>query len=451
MSKRLMKLVCLVVSMAMLLTLAACGGSKAPAAEDTKVPAADTAKEPEKKEENKEAAAVTYKLRIHYSTDDEKAPTDWAVQEIAKLMPNVKFEIEPQLNDNGDSLKARIATGDLPDFFLISPMHFDAAINSKSIVNLTGALDSTGLGKKYIKSVMDTEVFYKDKQCWAFPINAGGVDLLYYNKEMFEKNGIKVPTNYPELLAAVKGFVAKGITPWPIFAKEAWPIGAYFDAFATKIDPEGMVALSNGTKKASDFRPAIEKMTELIKAGVFQKGATAADYDTARTMFESGKCPMFLNGEWEIAGATEALGDKVDFIDNWPTTDPGHENDNLYAMPGASELGGIAVSAKVKNQEEAVKVAALLAEYISKGNYVKNSRTDCAVPTDGLTPEKSMAPMTKKLLANKGSYIIKSSVAHSLPNPKFGTGFGELLQKMVAGMSAEDFIKACDKLQESSK
>lgn len=450
MSKRIMKVVSLVVSLALLFALTACSDKTSAPAADTKAPVAETAKE-QPKEEAKAAEPVTYKIRLHYSTDDEKAPADWAVKEIAKLMPNVKFEIEPQLNDNGDSLKARIATGDLPDIFLISPIHFDAAIKSKTIINLTDALNSTGLGKKYIKSVMDTEVYYKDKQCWAFPINAGGVDLLYYNKELFEKNNIKVPTNYPELLAAVKGFVAKGIVPWPIFAKEAWPIGAFFDAFATKINPEGMVALCNGTAKASDYKAAIVKMEELIKAGVFQKGATATDYDTARTMFEQGKTPMFLNGEWEIAGATEALGDKVDFIDNWPTTDPGHENDNLYAMPGASELGGFAVSAKTKNPEEAVKVAALLAEYVSKGNYVKNSRTDCAVPTDGLTPEKPMAPMTKKLLANKGNYIIKSSVAHSLPNPKFSTGFGELLQKLVAGMSADEFIKACDKLQETTK
>ena len=285
MSKKILKLVCIVLSMVMLIGLAACG---TPTTSET--PATTTAASAAPADTTVSAAApVTYKVLTHYSTPDEKAPMDWAIAEIAKTMPNVTFEIEAQLNDNGDSLKARIATGDLPDIFLLSPSMFDAAINSKSILNLTDAVTSTGLDKKFVKSLVDTQLYYKDKQCWAFPINAGGVDLLYYNKDMFAANNIKVPTNYPEFLAAVKGFAAKGIVPLPLYGKEAWPIGAFLDSFLTKVNPEGMLALNNGTAKASDYKVGITKLAECVKAGIFEKGATSTDYDTARAMFEHRK------------------------------------------------------------------------------------------------------------------------------------------------------------------
>jgi raffinose/stachyose/melibiose transport system substrate-binding protein len=453
MSKRLMKLLCLIVAFVMLAGLAACGTtantetpkSEEPKTEETQAAVTET--------EEPKAEPVTYKVQWAYSTDDEKAPMDWAIAEIKKAMPHVTIEVEPQIYDNGESLQARIATGDLPDIFGIMPKMIDAAVNSKSILQLDDALASTGLADKYTPMALEGQAKYTDGKCWAFPVSGTSVDLLFYNKELFEQNGVKVPANYPEFLEAVKAFNAKGIIPIPIFAKEFWPIGAYFDMFAQRVDPEGMLALCTGKAKASDpgYADAIKKMTELVGAGVFQKGATTFDYDAARSIFESGKAAMLVNGEWEIADATAKLGDKVDFLDIFPTTDPGKEDANKYAMPGASEFGGLAVSAKVKNPDEAKQLAALLAENLGKGSFIKLGRIDMAIKLEGLTPEKPLVPMAQKLMAQKSSYTVKGTVAHSLPNKKFATGFGELLQKMVAGMGADEFIKEADKLYESSK
>jgi len=38
--------------------------------------------------------------------------------------------------------------------------------------------------------------------------------MLYYNQDMFDKAGIKVPTTVDDLYAAADAFVAKGITPF---------------------------------------------------------------------------------------------------------------------------------------------------------------------------------------------------------------------------------------------
>ncbi|WP_158602196.1 ABC transporter substrate-binding protein [Cohnella endophytica] len=459
MSKNVKKSISAILSVMLVVLLAACGSNKnnasSPPAQSSEPPASSASAKPSESA-SPEAEPITYSLQIHYSTDDEKAPADWAIAELKKLYPNVTFEITPQLNDNGEALKARIATGDLPDFFNIQPQHFDSAIQTGSILDLTSAWEASDSKTKMTQNAIDTQLKYTDGKIWAIPYNGAGIDPLYYNKKVFQDNGVKIPTNYPELLEAVKAFKAKGIVTIPIFAKEAWPIGAFFDMFAMRAHPKGMLALSNGEIKASDpaMADAIGKMAELIKAGIFQKGATSADYDTARAMFHQGKTAMLINGEWDIGEMVKDFGadiGNIDFMDVYPTTDAGKEDMNKDYRPGAAEMGGIAVSAKVKNPELAGQIAIALTEKIAQGNFVKAGRIDSTFSVEGLTSEIEMPEMTKKLLANKPSYKVEGTVEHSLPNKKFATGFGELLQKLVAGESAADFIKEVDKLQAETK
>ncbi|ACT01203.1 ABC transporter substrate-binding protein [Paenibacillus sp. JDR-2] len=438
------------------LSLSACGSNNDNQASSSNSPDATASNmasaEASPSASNTAADPVTYKVLTHYSTDDEKAPADWAAEELKKIYPNVTIKYEPQMNDNGDSLKARIATGDLPDFFNLMPIQFDAAIQSGSILDLTAAWDASTAKADMIQSSLDTQLKYTDGKIWAIPQNGPGIDPLYYNKKVFSDNGVKVPTNYPELLEAVKAFHAAGIVPIPMFAKEAWPIGAFFDMFAMRVNPKGMMALNDGDIKASDpeMADAIGKMAELIKAGIFQKGATSYDYDSARGLFHQGKAAMLINGEWDIGDMVKDFGadiGNIDFLDVYPTTDQGKEDANKYAMPGAAELGGLAVSSKVKDPDQAMQVAITLAKLIAQGGYVKEGRIDSTFKLDGLTSEIAVPDMTKKLLSMSSQYQILGTVEHTLPNKEFSTGFGELLQKLVAGESAADFIKEVDALQ----
>lgn len=397
------------------------------------------------------AQPITYKLYTHYSTDDEKIPVDYALAKLKVAMPNVTIEVEPQANDNGEAIKARIAVGDVPDFFNVNVNQIEIAKEAGSILVLDEMLKSTGLDKKYLPSVADKQLFYTDGHCYALPTVGSQADLIFYNKALFTEYNVAIPTNYEELLAAVKTFRAAGLDTFPIFAKESWPIGAYFDMFLQRVHPEGMLGINNGLYKASDpeVADAIKKAAELIKAGCFQKGATTYDYDAARAMFESGKTPMFINGEWEINDATKALGADCDFLDIFPTADTAGKND--YIMPGAAEIGGLAISATIKDPTQAVQVVANLVQFLSEANYVKVGRIDTAFSVEGLKTEMELPAMTLKLLDKKEGYLLPSTVTHALPNNEFSTGFGELLQQLVAGMDADQFIAKVDKLYLDSK
>ncbi|OCT15497.1 hypothetical protein A8709_15590 [Paenibacillus pectinilyticus] len=456
MKRKLMKASTVVVTGGLLLAATACGNSTSTDS-STSSPSASAGAAVNSPAATAKASTetVTYKLMTHYSNDSEKQPIDLAIAEVKKQFPNVTITPEAMANDNGEQLKTRIATGDLPDIVDINGQTMPNVVKSGSILTLDAffAANPAYVGK-LAQNIVDNQLKYTDGHIYAFPRSGPTVDVLFYNKKIFEQNGVKVPTNYPELLTAVKAFNAKGIVPITSFAKQAWPIGAFFDIFTMRANPEGMMALSKGTAKASDpgYTDAINKMAELIKEGLFQKGAVTADYDTARALFYSGKAAMLINGEWEIPDSVKNLGDDtVDFLDVFPVTDPGKEDQNKMALPGGFEMNGFAVSKNAKNSELAIQVAAAFTQAYQEVSFKTTGSTMTTIKTDGITPNQPLPKMAVKLLKVKGQYITKSQVEHSLPNQKFAASFGEELQKFVAGEPAALFISNTDKMIEKYK
>ena len=206
-------------------------------------------------------------------------------------------------------------------------------------------------------------------------------------QELFESNGVKVPTTYDELLTAINTFNAAGITPLSI-AEEKWPTVALFDMFVTRQEPQGILKLDKGQASASDpaYKDAAAKIIELVKAGMLPKGATNLNYDQAAALFHQGKAAMFLNGQWEIAESTKQLGDKVGWM-YFPGMDAANYEASKYAFSGGGGPGGYAVNPDTKDQEVAAKVAAFISlkyaeyRYTERGNPLVSTKVDKAIVT----------------------------------------------------------------------
>lgn len=413
--------------------LSGCGGNQEGNDRLTEVPA---------------ATIYTYRIMTHYSNAAEKLPVDASIAEVHKQFPNVTLIPEPLANDNGEQFKTRLVTGDLPAIMDINGQTIENVITSGSVIRLYSYFNAhPDYANQLIPSVADN-LRYSDGHIYAFPRNGPAADLLYYNKRLFETYNIEVPTHYAQLLTAVKVLRSHNIIPIAMFAKQAWPVGAFFDMFAMRANRDGMMALSQGTAKASDpgYKEAIRKMGELIQNGVFQQNAIATDYVSAKALFYSGKAAMFISGEWDISDTEAHLGKDVDFMDVFPTTDQGAVQANPLAMPGGGEPGGIAVAANAPNTDLAVQVAAAYTRAFQIYSFELQSSTMVTIPTEGLTPEHPLSEMTKRLLLSKSHYVMRSMPEHSLPNKKFAAAFGEELQKFAAGELPDDFIRNTDSL-----
>lgn len=140
-----------------------------------------------------------------------------------------------------------------------------------------------------------------------YSVTAAGV---IYNKDLFAKAGVDVPTTWTELLAVCAKFKSMSITPIFATVKEGWTIqqglfdyvsGGMFDiaGFYKKLNAQGAdIGKGSGVSFETDFAPATDKMVQL--AQYFQPDAASRSYGDGNVAFARGDAAMLLQGPWAI-------------------------------------------------------------------------------------------------------------------------------------------------------
>ena len=428
-------LVLLLVLSLMVLSFAGCA-PKAPQ---------ETASQENATAEGSKDEVVTLKIYAQYADEDTKVPYDYAVEKLKEAYPNVKLELDIQAQDDGQKLQTYAATGNLPDIFQVGTAQIQAFKESGNILVLDDYVKSTGFDKKIHKNA-ESLLWTEDGHAYAFPYAGNELVLLYYNKALFEKHGIKVPETYEEFKDAVVKFKAAGIVPLSIFAKEKWITTALYDVFATRLDPGGIKKLDQGKGKPTEsaYVEAAQKLHELVNLGLLASGATNMNYDQAASLFYEEKAAMFINGQWEIQASTEKLGDKVDWM-FYPVF--GNDPSTKYAFSGGGAPGGYAVSPHSKHRELAAEVAAFISEKYCEAKYLYRSNPLLAVKLDpSLQPAEKFPPMMEKLSKELENIKSTTAFAWGLTNPKFKVAIEDQSQFLLTPKySPEEFIKELDK------
>ncbi len=436
--------VLLLILMLLLSTVAGCAKKDATVEETTGTAAVTT-------EATTEAEIITLKIYAQYSDDDTKIPYDYAVEQLAIDYPNVKLELDVQAQDDGVKLQTYAATGNLPDIFQVGLSQIETFKESGNIMILDDAAKSTGFIDRAFPNAKSI-IYNEDGHIYAFPYAGNELVMWLYNKAIFEQYNVKVPETYAELLTAVKVFKENGIVPMSLFGKEKWITTAMYDVLATRFDPAGITKLDAGEGKASDepYVKAAEALNELVKAGMFADGATNTNYDQAAALFYEGKAAMFLNGQWEIAGSTEKLGDDVDWM--WYPVMPGYEA-NKYALSGGGAPGGYAVNPNSPNKELAAEIAAYMSEKYCEGKYKLRGNPILAVQVDkSIVPEVPFPAMMEKLASELNNITSTTKFAWGLTNPLFKVAIEDQSQFLLTkDYTAAEFIEELDKVIERMK
>ena len=95
---------------------------------------------------------------------------------------------------------------------------------------------------------------------------------VYYRKDIFEANGISVPTTWDEFVAACATLKAAGVTPITIGSKYLWTTAGVFDYLNLRTNGyEFHMALTKGEIPYTDPRvhAVFDKWDELVKPGYF--------------------------------------------------------------------------------------------------------------------------------------------------------------------------------------
>ena len=382
---------------------------------------------------------VVISIYTQYADDDTKVPYDYAVEQLKEAFPNVELNLIVQAQDDGMTLKTLAATGQLPDIYQASTDIINTFRESGQILVLNDVAEQTGYLDKLYEA--NKELAYaEDGNIYAFPFSGQEYVLWYYNKVLFEENGLSVPTTYAELLNCIEVFNEAGITPLALFGQEGWNTAAAFDVIATRYNAGGIKALDDQTASITDpaYVSAAQTMEELVAAGLFQKGATNTNYDQASELFLSGQAAMFINGQWYIEDATKALGDNVDWM-FYPAEDAASYQAGMSAFSGGGSSSGFAVNPDSANVELAAQVAEFMAEKYCEAKVLLRHNPLVAIDT-GLTSE-DLPPMMQRLSDTLPTIKTTTKFTWGLTNSVFNDGIQAETQGLVSGQfSAQEFI-----------
>jgi len=149
--------------------------------------------------------------------------------------------------------------------------------------------------------------------------------VVYYNKDMFVKNGWNVPTTYKEFRALVVSAQTEGLVPIAFGNRGAWP-GVNFMTVMLDFQKGARehyeeVLFGDARWDVPEFVAGAKLFVELMDMGAFNKDINALSAYDASLSFVSGEAAMFVQGTWQIAGViADASFDAGMFL--LPTNNP---------------------------------------------------------------------------------------------------------------------------------
>lgn len=140
----------------------------------------------------------------------------------------------------------------------------------------------------------------KDGKMFAVPFAAVS-HAVYYNKDVFKKEGLSIPETWEDFLALCKTLKAKGYTPLANGLADEWDI---LETFFFGLLPDfiggadARIKYENKELPLNDknFVAAYQAMADA--APYCPKGFEAVTYNDSQVLFNTQKAVMFIDGSW---------------------------------------------------------------------------------------------------------------------------------------------------------
>lgn len=356
-----------------------------------------------KKSEDKNQ--ITISLACSYSSTDVFIPIlKKSITAFMKVNPDITIKKVWFTNDYQTQLMTMIAGGNSPDIFRIGPDLVPTYISRDILMPLDGFIEKSAVLKldEFFPQVLHKYQFdgktIGQGSIYGFGTDWSPDDTLFFNKDLFDKAGIK----YPDKSLSWEEFrnIAKKLTQRNGRQKQFGCLASATELFV--FQNGGKVFSEDGKRCLLDSPEAVEALQFAIDLRVRDKvvpsSSEAQDTDWLQ-LFQTEKVAMFFSGRWCVPIISNA---RVNF--RWGVAPALHQKKRVNMVTGPY---GWVMSNKVKHPEAAWK----LMEWLVAG--------DC---------EKELAK------AGYGIPVIKK-IAYSdlfLTNPNHPEGFNKIFLDEVA-------------------
>lgn len=297
------------------------------------------------KEESKGEEVVTITMGS-WRTDD-VSQMNAVFDAFSRKYPNIKVKFDPtNPPDYNATLRLQLEGGIGPDVMYARSYATGAQLYKDGffaeLSGLSGINDNYTVGAKSPWTTADGNAF-------AIPFVAVSHGI-YYNMDMFNDNGWKIPETWEDFISLCDTVKAAGITPLANSLGDEWDIA---EVVFMNIAPsfiggyEGRLEYDNGERKYND-----EQVVALFQAmadleSYLPEGYAALSYNDNQAIFMMGNAAMYFDGSW-TAAAFEAADPSFDW--------------SVFAVPAPKGKdahvtfhadAGIAINAATEHREEA--------------------------------------------------------------------------------------------------
>ncbi|BBI34859.1 ABC transporter substrate-binding protein [Cohnella abietis] len=218
--------------------------------------------------------------------------------------PNIKLEYDFAQNDQ--SLNVALQANELPDLFWVQG---DKTAKMGEMVK-NGFLKDLSSYNIDVSRFADSEKNYCsiDGKLYCSMPSFFDTNVVYFNKDIYEKNGIKSPATWDEFVQGLETLKAANVTPIALAGKSEWDRAWPIFAFAPAFSDAALKAAQVGEGKLTDpsIVEALQAFRDFADKGYFGKNFLAQDYAASQFAFTNGKAAAIIDGTWANATYVES-------------------------------------------------------------------------------------------------------------------------------------------------
>lgn len=145
------------------------------------------------------------------------------------------------------------------------------------------------------------------------PLGADVTNVIWYDKDVFAKYNLSVPTTWDELLQVADTLKSNGITPFSIGNKDLWVAGNFFGHVYSRVagdDVYHKVLTKEMPMNSPEMVTAFGVLENLHEMGYINSSANSIADNEGYTLFFQGGAAMLPIGSWLVGIAADEAPDK---------------------------------------------------------------------------------------------------------------------------------------------
>jgi glucose/mannose transport system substrate-binding protein len=351
--------------------------------------------------------------------------------------PDVEVENAAVAGGAGTNAKAvlanRMQANDPPDTFQVhGGAELMGWVDAGKMQPLNDLYEEQGWSGKFPEELVD--MVSKDGDPYSVPVNIHRGNVLWYNMQVFEENGLEPPTTFEEFFAVADELQAAGVTPLALGDKEPWAaVHLFEDVLLGTLGPEEYKKLWTGELSFEDpsVREAVDAFGRMLE--YVNDDHAARNWQDAAQLMANGDAAMNIMGDWAKGYFVNDLNLAPNEDFGWTTTP---ETEGSFMV--VTDTFGLPEGAD--SPEDTRKFLSVLGS--AEGQDVFN-------PLKGSIPARTDADVSKydaygeQTIEEYGSATLAPSLAHGSAAPEgFLTRISQAVNTFVTQRDTDQLVNA---------